>query len=351
MKKIFFLFIGSLFLNCFQTLRAQCNASNSPTFIPSVSIASMSVNGMCGAMVYAFNANTLPPGGVINYTISGPGFSGPVSNTVVTIPGVYTITIVDAYNNCATTATVLAAVYPAPQLTLSASSSTICRSDLVTCSVAGASTYSWSSGPTTATFSNRPTSTITYSVVGTNSLGCATTGSITIVVNPLPSLLYSVNNDPICQQGTLSFTATGAVSYSWNSVAGGSVFTTPPFTTIGSYPYYYAVAGTGTNGCVSTYSSAITVTVNGCSGLLDRNMESTLSFFPNPVNDFLFIENPSNTPITSIRFLSSTAQWMPCSVEQLSHNTYRIGTQTLPAGFYFIYVASESGTTYYSFVK
>ena len=351
MKTIIHLLISSLLLTCLQSLRAQCNASNTPTFVPSVSISSLSVNGLCGSALVALNANTMPPGGTINYSITGPGFSGPVGSTVVTIPGTYTLTITDINTNCSASATVYANVYAAPQLTLAASSTTICRSDLVTCTVSGASNYLWSNGPTTATFSNRPSSSITYSVIGTSSLGCAATGSITITVKPLPPLLYSVTNDPVCEQGTLSFTATGAATYTWNSAANGSVFTTPAFITLGSYPYYYTVAGTGTNGCVSTYSSAITITVTSCSGLIEQPSVPFLSIYPNPVNGVLEIESQSKSAITAISIHSNTGQLLYCSVEQVGLNHVRINTEALSKGYYFICIHSESGTAYRTFVK
>lgn len=333
-------------------LHAQCNASNTPTFIASASIASMSTNGICGTLVQAFNANTFPPGGVIQYSIAGPGFSGPVGSTVVTIPGVYTITIKDLNNNCTASATVNASVYTAPQLTVAVSSPTICRSDLVTCSVTGASSYSWSNGITTSTFSQRPSNTITYSVIGTNSAGCASTASVNVTVKPLPTILYSVTNDPICVNGTLSFTATGVDTYTWNSVPGGSVYTTPPFTTLGTYPFPYTLAGTGSNGCVASYTSAITVTVSSCTGVEQKEPSvQSISLFPNPVNTVLEVTWTSYEQPLSIQIVSSTGQYLPLQSEQVALGHYRINTTDLPAGYYFIRIETASGFRYQSFVK
>jgi subtilisin-like proprotein convertase family protein len=111
----------------------------------------------------------------------------------------------------------------------------------------------------TVYFQQSPTTQTQYTYTVTNTLGtctAATTGSVTVTVNPLPVFTLAPNNQ--CAPATL--TATGnATTYSWSpnyglsATTGASVTANPPLNTI------YTATGTITaTGCTSTQ----TVTVN-----------------------------------------------------------------------------------------
>lgn len=68
----------------------------------------------------------------------------------------------------------------------------ICSGDSVTLTASGASSYTWTPttglSPTTgAVVTASPTSTVTYTVTGTDANGCVDTDDITVTVNPLPT--------------------------------------------------------------------------------------------------------------------------------------------------------------------
>src|SRR5258708_29064787 len=66
-----------------------------------------------------------------------------------------------------------------PNVTISASpSSVICAGASTPLTTNGPSTYRWNTGATTATITVSPSTTATYSVTGTNSIGCSNTASI-----------------------------------------------------------------------------------------------------------------------------------------------------------------------------
>ncbi|MCF8424082.1 MAG: gliding motility-associated C-terminal domain-containing protein [Bacteroidia bacterium] len=143
---------------------------------------------------------------------------------------------------------------PIPVVTASASNSVICNGNSTTLTASGANTYTWTSGLTNgANFT--PTTTATYSVIGTSAAGCTNTAVTTITVNSTPTL--SVNSPSICSGQTATLIASGANTYTWsNNAIGNSQSVNPLVTTI------YSVSGTDLNGCTTTLVTTSTVNVS-----------------------------------------------------------------------------------------
>jgi hypothetical protein len=206
-------------------------------------------------------------------------------------------------------------VYPLPPLNVYGGG--ICTGNSFTFNPTGASSYTYSSG--TAIVS--PTATTIYTVAGSSTVGCVSSMIVTVTVGNSLSVSVTGSN-VICAGQTLSLSAGGAATYSWNvgpttntlavqpmanvsyTVAGGSgscitlavynVTVKPqPAITINSgaictgdnftvnpsgastYTYLnggpvvspvsntnYSVIGTGTNGCLTTTAAIAHVTVN-----------------------------------------------------------------------------------------
>jgi hypothetical protein len=128
----------------------------------------------------------------------------------------------------------------------------VCVGESVILSGTGASTYTWdNSVSNSAAFS--PTSTLIYSVIGTDINGCTNTDSLQVTVNDLPNI--DVGNDTsICDGESLALTASGALTYNWdNNITNATAFT--PISTTS-----YTVTGTDINGCINT--DQVNVTVN-----------------------------------------------------------------------------------------
>lgn len=169
-------------------------------------------------------------------------------------------------NSCGTaTAIKSITVNAMPTVTASAGSSAICIGQATTLTSGGASTYSWSpvvglSATTGSSTTFNGSSTATYTVTGTNTVtGCSSTATVTISVNPLPTVAATAGSSNICLGNSTTLTATGATTYSWlpsaslSATTGSTVTATPASTTT------YTVVGTA-SGCSN--SSTVTVAIN-----------------------------------------------------------------------------------------
>jgi hypothetical protein len=104
------------------------------------------------------------------------------------------------------------------------------------------------------------TATTIYTFTPTAGL-CATTTTMTITVNPLPTASITAGGaTTFCSGGNVGLTASGGSTYSWRngSTPVGTSASLYTASTAGSY----TVIATDVNGCVSAASSAIAVTVN-----------------------------------------------------------------------------------------
>jgi hypothetical protein len=130
----------------------------------------------------------------------------------------------------------------------------ICSGNSLTLTTNAVSNYTWSNGNTTSTMIVvSPTSSQTYSIVGTSSAACVAAGSISVTVSSgLPVLSISNPSSNICLGKAITLTASGAITYTWTGgVVNGVAF--PPSATSS-----YTV--TGQNGCgTSTAATGVTI--------------------------------------------------------------------------------------------
>ena len=115
------------------------------------------------------------------------------------------------------------AVNPLPPVTVNPTSATYCVGGPgLALSAGGASTYSWSpstglSATTGANVTATPTASITYTVTGTDGLGCSATASSTVTVGYSPiGATASANPTSVCFGGNSQLTATATSGAPWN---------------------------------------------------------------------------------------------------------------------------------------
>ena len=210
--------------------------------------------------------------------INSPGTANPIAGTLTsssssTVTTTFTITPTSPLGCAGNTFTSAVTVIPNTNITAQPGNQTKCEGTNASFNVSstGASlTYQWqdnSSGSFAdipgATSSSLSVNGVTLAMTGrqyhcivTGTCGVVTSTAATLTVNVLPVVSASSNpiSGVICGNGTVTLTATGATSYSWNP--GGSTsasINVSPLTTTN-----YTVTGT-TSGCSAQASKTVTV--------------------------------------------------------------------------------------------
>jgi hypothetical protein len=143
-------------------------------------------------------------------------------------------------------------ISPYPILTVAANPSTVCPGKPSTLTATGASTYSWLSVGSGSVRTVAPISNHVYTVTGKNTFGCATTGTILLSTYTLASISVAQTATSVCPSGVVSFTASGANTYIWNTGANGSITTVTP-----AVNSTYTVYGANTQSCTSSATPAV----------------------------------------------------------------------------------------------
>ena len=228
------------------------NVKFTPSSSPPVASFTTAATRCVGAPIAFTDGSTNAP---TSWTWTFPGSSTPTStlqspSVTYTAAGTYTITHTAA-NASGTSTPVSSTITVSANPTVAAASATVCSGTAASITASGATTYSWNTGATTATISVTPTITTNYTVTGTNAAGCANTRTLSVTVNPTPTVAAS--SATVCRGTSTNLTATGATTYSWNTGAiTASISVTPTITT------NYTVTGT-TTGCTNTRTLSVTV--------------------------------------------------------------------------------------------
>ena len=218
-----------------------------------VVVANVSSSVICNSnstSFYGSGANTYTwSGGITNGSIQFP--SATVSYSV---SGTNTLTGCTSTNIAVATVT----VNPLPTVTISISNPSVCLGQSVSLTAGGANTYTWSTGSISNSVTFTPNTSVSYSVIGKNTLtGCSNIALQTVIVSPRPFVTASVNIPAICSGASVIFSGQGANTYTWT----GGVVNGAPFFPASSGSYF--VTGTNTlTGCTSTNSASQFVTVN-----------------------------------------------------------------------------------------
>jgi gliding motility-associated-like protein len=187
-------------------------------------------------------------------TLNDSTIANPVASPTVTTT--YTVTLTAA-NGCTNTDSVTVTVHFLPVVD-AGPDQTICDGETTTLAATGALTYIWQPGNFSGPSINvSPPTTTIYSVTGVDANGCEGADTVTVTVNPLPTVIVQqVPPGALCEGQSVVLTAAGAIFYNWEpgALSGSSVTITPISTTV------YTVTGTDANGCAG--NDTITITVN-----------------------------------------------------------------------------------------
>lgn len=247
-------------------------------------VASTAPASRCGTGTVTLGATA--SAGTLGWYTAATGGTSIGTGTSFTTPSISATTTyyVGATNGGCTSArtAVVATVNQNVALTSSVANNTICSGSSVTLTASGASSYSWSSGQTSAAITVSPTATTTYTVTGVTS--CTATASVTVTVNPLPNTTLAAFPN-VCTYNPsfgLSGGSPAGGTYSGTGVSGGNF--NPATAGVGTATITYSVTQ---NGCTKAATS--TIVVGACLGL-DEQSDDLLILYPNPVEGWMTIE-------------------------------------------------------------
>ncbi|MBN8702405.1 MAG: gliding motility-associated C-terminal domain-containing protein [Bacteroidetes bacterium] len=182
--------------------------------------------------------------------------NGSISSTITVSPiSSTTFSLVAALGNCYDTANVSITVNQTP--ILSATGDVICTGEQAVISASGANSYSWSNNNTSDSQTISPTSTSSYTVIGSNG-NCKDTSVVIITVNQLPTLTAS--NDTTINEGeTVQLAAAGGVIYTWSPNENITCISCPNPQVNPTQSITYFVEAQNAFGCKSIESILITV--------------------------------------------------------------------------------------------
>jgi gliding motility-associated-like protein len=246
--------IGTDANNCVNSSTFEVGVNNLPTISAGVDVTIC--NGQSttllatGGVSYLWNGNSLS-----NTTIANPS-ANPSASTVYTVLGT-------DINGCQNTSSVTVNVNSLPQVS-AGNNNSICQGGTIGLLATGATSFLWSPANSldNANIPNpsaQPSTTTTYSVIGTDGNNCQNSATVTVVVNSLPNV-NAGNNQAICIGSTAQLNATGASSYTWSPSTNLSNTSIANPLSNAMSSIVYTVNGTDANGCSN--SDEITITVN-----------------------------------------------------------------------------------------
>jgi gliding motility-associated-like protein len=171
--------------------------------------------------------------------------------------GTWSVTVTDALTGCQFSQA-FSISQPSFNLVLSASASTACSGGSVVLTGTNSGglpgySYTWTGGPTASayTVSEASPGSYIYTLSSGDGNNCVTSGTVGVSFVPLPAI--AVSNTSICPLTVGTLTASGATTYTWNSVAGNTTFSDSPSVTTS-----YTVTGSSF-GCSNSATATIFV--------------------------------------------------------------------------------------------
>ena len=268
--------------------------------------------------------------------VTGGVFTVNASTTTVTSfspSTVGTSTVTYSIYGCNSMSTTIVA--NVPSVMAMTSSPAVCAGSSATLSAMGATNYTWTNGGTAMTEVVTPTATSVYTVTGEDS-GCSNTSTVSVGVNPLPTVSAIASSTLLCynlgESATLT-ASTSATSYTWSD--GATTMTTVVSPTVGTT--YTVTVNDGTCDAMTT----VFVDAQTCLGVNSIATTSSINLYPNPTNGILNIaisaELAGNTSLEVYDALGKLVV-----KETLTNETTTINTSKLTDGMYVYKVINNN---------
>ena len=197
----------STLTGCTNLAQVTVNVNSAP-----IVTASATLSTICQGQ-----STTLIGAGANTYTWFPGGFNGTSISVNPTSPQTFTVTGTDV-NGCTNFSQVSVNVNSLPMVSAVAISPIICEGQSTTLNAFGASTYLWAPGSlASSSITVSPPINQTYTVTGINANGCVNTFTLSVDVNPVPTI-NAVANQTVCAGlavSQINFTGSAGASFSW----------------------------------------------------------------------------------------------------------------------------------------
>ena len=337
---------------CSDILTAQVNVNPKPNI--TLSPVSADICEGASIQVDAFGANDYSwnPTSGLNIISSSSVIASPNGSIN------YIVTGTDI-NNCKSTTNFQLNVGGKPDIYISSSSDVICEGQSITLSANGANQYLWSpsnllSSPNGSTVTITPSLTTTVYLNGIDSIGCQNNDSITITVNPLPTINFVDDLITICDKDSAAilFSLSGnfpfSLVYSINQVINENILE------ISSNTSFLATSQEG------LYEIITLSDINGCVNSSDD--EILIDVLNTPITKFDYVINDNDIFQSQVSFInnsqfSNNFTWYfgDPPFNGVSHLENPIYTYNEP-GYYDVTLVAENGpcvkdTSYELYIK
>ncbi len=209
---------------------------------------------------------------------------GSTSQTIsVSTSGSYSVTYTNT-NGCSSTSSVISVIVNNTPSVDAGVDQSVCAGNSVTLAGSGANSYAWDNG-VVDNQSFTPSTSATYTVIGTDANGCVNSDQVFVEVFDLPTVTVT-NLDSICLGDEVFDLAMGdpiGGTYSGTGVQNNSF--DPNQSGLGTFPIIYDY--TDNNGCSAQGQGNITVI--DCGAGLD-NESQNFDIYPNPMYNELEIQ-------------------------------------------------------------
>lgn len=335
----------------------NCSATSSTINVNVAGVqAEISFTGqpaICDGQAVVLNANT---GSGLTYVWSNNGntISGATSATyTATTGGNYTVAVTDP-NNCTSTSdvqTISVGETPAvPEITANGPVK-FCEGgsvDLSTPTVIGI-VYQWLFDGNILPGENQPSITADESgdflVTAVNNSGCLSQSlPVEVEVYPNPTVTFTLNPDTTCvdQLFSLQGGSPAGGAYSGTNVDQGNFQSS----TVGTFNITYQYADA--NGCSASATDDLKVYT--CSSI-EELISSTIQLYPNPANELVTIEIPSEMMVNSIQMTDLSGRLVEVNMINAGNNRYNVPVSNLASGTYQIVILTDEFQLVKRFVK
>lgn len=222
--------------------------------------------------------------------------NGQTSQSItVNSAGAYLVTVT-AQGGCTATASQGVTVNNSPTASINVNGPTaLCGGQTTSLTAGGGGTYNWSNGSTSANIIVNAPGTYTVTVTGNG--GCTATASQVINSSNGPTALITPSGSTnFCSGGSVTLTASGGNTYSWNNGSTNAAITV-------SASGIFTVTVTDANGCSATAQQTVVVTVPTASitpgGPTTFCPGGSVTLTANTANSYLWSNGATSQSITA----------------------------------------------------